>query len=314
MTQQFLLSRTAESLYWMARYVERADSTARLIEMGHRMAMLPGSYSRLEWRSVAAAAGCLDAFPDPDGITEADIVKTLLLDAENPSSIRACLERARANGRAVRTSLSRQMWEAVNEGWRTLELMDPQEAQRDLPGVLDWVKVKAATIRGAAISTLLRNDGYIFQNLGTHIERADMTLRLLSVKAFVLLPETDVIGGERDYHQWTSVLYATSAQRAHHHVYRGEYNPTTIADFLILYPRFPRSVAYNCIELSRGLEVLAEIYGTRHECHETASGLVADLRRLKMQEIFRIGLADFLRETIGKINRLNGEIHLAYHF
>jgi uncharacterized alpha-E superfamily protein len=314
MNGTMLLSRTAENLYWMARYVERADSTARLIEMGYRMAMLPGSYSRLEWRSVAGAAGCLDAFADPDNISEADIVQTLLLDADNPSSIRACLERGRSNARSVRTALSRQMWEALNDGWRTLELMDPKEAQRDLPGVLDWVKLRCATVRGAAISTLLRNESYTFQSLGTHIERADMTLRLLSVKSYVLLPETDVIGGERDHHQWTSVLHATSAIRAYHHVYRGEYSPETIADFLILYPRFPRSVAFNYAEIAHSLDGLADAYDARHACHDTAAAMVAELGRIKMGEIFQIGLADFLNEAIGKTHRLNDEIYRAYHF
>ncbi len=165
---RILLSRTAESLYWLGRYVERADSTARLVEMGYRMAMLPGSFSRNEWRSVAAASGCLDRF---DG--EAAIVRTLLLDEENPSSIRTCLERARANGRSVRTALTMQTWEALNEGWRRLELMDPAIVQRDLPGVLDWVKSRAALIRGAVHGTMLRNDGYRFLTLGGLVERHD---------------------------------------------------------------------------------------------------------------------------------------------
>ena len=150
MSPALLLSRTAENLYWLARYVERADSTARLIEMGLRMTMLPGSFSRLEWRSVAGASGGLDAFPDPDNITEADIVETLLLGEDNPSSIRTCLERARSNARAVRTALTREMWEALNDGWRKLELMDPAEAKRDLAGVLDWVKSRGAQVRGAS--------------------------------------------------------------------------------------------------------------------------------------------------------------------
>ena len=107
MSGHILLSRQAESLYWLSRYLERAVSTARLIEMGLRMTMLPGSFSRLEWRSVAASAGCLDAFADPDNVTEAEIVETLVLDPENGSSIRTCLERGRANARAVRTALSR---------------------------------------------------------------------------------------------------------------------------------------------------------------------------------------------------------------
>ena len=281
-----LLSRQAESLYWLSRYLERASSTARLIEMGLRMTMLPGSFSRLEWRSVAASAGCLDAFPDPDNVSEGDIVETLLLDPDNVSSIRACLERARANARAVRTALSREMWEAINDGWRTLELMDPMDAKRDLPGVLDWVKSRAATVRGASMATMLRNDGYSFLGLGGYVERADMTLRLLSVKANVLLPETDVIGGERDHHQWTSVLHATSAIRAYHHAGQGDYSPETITEFLILNPAFPRSVIFNMAKIKRCLDLLAETYGQTGAAQKAAADVVAELGRMKMRTIF----------------------------
>ncbi len=314
MIRRTLLSSTAESLYWLARYVERADATARLIEMGQRMTMLPGSYSAQEWRSVAAAAGCLDAFEDKDGITEAAIVRTLLLDSENSSSIRACLERARANARSVRTALTREVWESLNDGWRRLELMDASEAQRNLSGVLDWVKSRSSMIRGASIGTMLRNDGYCFLRMGTHIERADMTLRLLDVKSYVLLPETDVVGGGRDHHQWTSVLHATSAIRAYHHVYRGDYNPGQIADFLILNKAFPRSVAYCYGEIGGYLGPLGDAYDTRHPCHETAAGMIADLEQLQMGEIFRMGLHEFVRQAIGRTHRMGTEIYKAYHF
>ncbi|MEM7190803.1 MAG: alpha-E domain-containing protein [Pseudomonadota bacterium] len=314
MNASVLLSRTAEHLYWMARYVERADSTARLIGMGNRMAMLPGAYSHMEWRSVAAASGCLDAFDEDQTITEADIVDTLLLDPDNPSSIRNCLERARANARAVRTALTREMWEALNDGWRTLELMDPAEAKRDLPGVLDWVKSRGAQVRGASTSTMLRNDGYAFLGLGGSMERADMTLRLLAVKSYVLLPETDVVGGGRDHHQWTSVLHATSAIRAYHHVHQGEYNPESIADFLILNRQFPRSVVFSVEKIGHCLRKLSDAYGQRHECHDTAEAMVADLAELKMGQIFQIGLADFIRTALSRLNTLGTQVYKAYHF
>ena len=309
---RILLSRTAESLFWLGRYVERADSTARLIEMGYRMAMLPGSFSRDEWRSVAAASGCVDRFDHEAPITEAGIIRTLMLDEENPSSIRACLERARANGRSVRTALTVQAWEALNDGWRRLELMDAATVQRDLPGVLDWVKARSALIRGAMHGTMLRNDGYHFLTLGAHVERADMTLRLLDVKSYVLLPETDVVGGGRDHHQWTSVLHATSALRAYHHVYRGDYSPETIADFLILNRQFPRSVAFCYAEMAQTLDALSEGYGEVHDCHDTAARMVEDLGKLRMGEIFRIGLHDFVLEAIGRTHRLGTEIYRAY--
>ena len=309
-----LLARQAANLYWLARYVERADSTARLIEMGNRMAMLPGSFSRREWRSVAAASGCLDAFEDTENITEMDIIRTLLLDPDNPSSIRACLERARANARSVRTALTMELWTALNDGWRKLELMDPAEADRDLPGVLDWVKARGAMFRGAATSTLMRNDGYLFLGLGGYIERADMTLRLLDVKSYVLLPETEVVGGTRDHHQWTSVLHATSAVRAYHHVYLSDYSPGQIADFLILNRAFPRSVAFSYAHIGECLDQLATSHGIRPACNDTAAALIERLGRLKVGQIFRMGLSDFVRDAIRRTNQLGAEINQAYHF
>ncbi|MFK7943054.1 MAG: alpha-E domain-containing protein [Paracoccaceae bacterium] len=314
MTDRMLRSRTAESLYWLARYVERADSTARLIEMGHRMAMIPGSRSHQEWKSVAAASGCLDKFEDPDGITQTDIIRTLVLDKDNTSSIRACLEAARANARSVRTALTIQLWEALNDGWRKLELMDVADVQRDLSGLLDWVKLRGATIRGASTSTMLRDDAYVFLGLGGFVERADMTLRLLDVKSYLLLPETDVVGGGRDHHQWTSLLYATSAVRAYHHVYRSDYSPWNIADFLILNRRFPRSVAFSYAKIAHCLGLLSEMYGEDHECNSAASEMVAAFQRLQMGEIFRDGLSEFVREAVLKTNRLNSQIYAAYHF
>ena len=311
---RILLSRTAESLYWLSRYVERADSTARLIEMGNRMAMLPGAYSQQEWRSVARASGCLDAFEDPDGITEAAIIRTLLLDKDNPSSIRACLENARQNAKAARTSLTMSMWSALNEGWRKLELMDVAEAQRDLAGVLDWVKARAAMIRGTSTSTMLRDDAYLFLGLGGHIERADMTLRLLDVKSYVLLPETEVVGGGRDHHQWTSVLHATSAVRAYHHVYRSDYSPGKIADFLILNPQFPRSVRYSFSKVRHCLKLLAVSHGKELACVGTAEEMLGEMQELKVGEIFRDGLTEFVHDAIGRTNQLGSEISTAFHF
>ncbi|MDT8344964.1 MAG: alpha-E domain-containing protein [Thermohalobaculum sp.] len=309
-----MLSRTAENLYWMGRYMERAECTARLIEMGHRMAMLPGSYSDDEWRSVAAASGSTDLFDKESTITDAVILRTLMLDPDNPSSIRVCLRQARANGRAVRNALTRDMWETLNEGWRRLDEVDVAGAQRDLRTLLDWIKGRAIMFRGAASTSMLREDRYDFLLLGAHVERADMMLRLLDVKYYVLLPETEVVGGGRDYHQWTSLLHATSALRAFHHVYRGDYSPWKIADFLILNRAFPRSVAFCYDQIGHFLDRLARGYGARHVCHTTASGMIARLDDLEMGEIFQHGLHDFISGTIATTRRLHTEIYRAYHF
>jgi uncharacterized alpha-E superfamily protein len=309
-----MLSRSAENLYWMARYMERAGATARLIEMGQRMAMLPRSYSQEEWRSVAMAAGALDLFEDEPVIDETAVIRVLLLDKDNSSSIRSCLERARANGRAVRTALTRDVWEALNEGWRTLEGTDLATAQRDLPALLDWVKQRNALFRGAVTSSMLRSDRFDFLMVGAHVERADMTLRLLDVKYYVLLPETDVVGGGRDHHQWTSVLHATSAMRAYHHVYLGDYSPWKIADFMILNRAFPRSVAFCYEQIGTHLGRLTRAYGKRHPCLGTATRMIAELDDLDMGDVFRTGLHEFIQELLAITRRLHGEIYAAYDF
>ncbi|MEM9780930.1 MAG: alpha-E domain-containing protein [Pseudomonadota bacterium] len=309
-----MLSRNAESLYWAGRYMERAECTARIIEMGHRMAMLPGSYSHDEWRSVAAACGSAKRIEDEAVINDATIIRHLMLDADNPSSITSCLKAARANGRAVRTALTREMWEALNEGWRRFDDVDVLTAQRDLLALLDWVKERAAVFRGATMTSMLRHDRYDFLTLGVHVERADMALRLLDVKYWVLLPETEVVGGGRDHHQWTSVLHATSAMRAFHHVYRGDYSPWKIADFMILNRSFPRSVAFCYDQIGECLDRLARGYGERHACHTTASAMIARLGDAEMGELFQGGLHEFISQSVAHTRRLNSEIYRAYHF
>ncbi len=308
-----MLSRNAENLFWAARYLERAEGAARLIEMGQRMTLIPGA-GRDEWRSVAAVAGAAHLFDGEERITDASIVEKLVLSPDEPSSIRHCLNRARDNARAVRTGITSEMWEALNDGWRRLEMADPTAALRDLPAILEWVKARASVFRGAADSSMLRTDGYYFLRLGGLIERADLTLRLLDVKYFVLLPETEIVGGGRDHHQWTSVLHATSAARAYHHVYRGDFSPWKITDFLILNPRFPRSVAYCYNELSRYLELLAIAYGERKQCNMLAAQMVSRLADTEMGEIFATGLHEFTTEAIRHNARLSGAIHRAYHF
>jgi uncharacterized alpha-E superfamily protein len=309
-----MLSRTAQNLFWMGRYMERADATARLIEMGHRMAMLPGSNEMDEWRSVALASGSAPDIAESSDLEAGMVIQRLLLDPENRSSIRACLNSARANGRAIRTALTQDMWEALNDGWRQLGEVDAETARRNLSSLLEWTKNRTAAFRGASEISLLRNDGYFFLRLGGLIERADMTLRLLDVKYYVLLPETDVVGGGRDYHQWTSVLRATSALRAYHHVYKGDYSPWGIADFLILNASFPRSIHFCYQSIQRYLDELAGLYGEAHGCQETARQMTERLDRIGIQELFQSGLHEFISDAIATTRRLSEEISRAYHF
>lgn len=309
-----MLSRTAGNIYWMARYMERAESTARLLTMGQRMAILPGSMHRDEWRSVVRVTGCEELFPEDGLVNESDVVKLLVLDEGNPNSIRSCIARARANAKSVRTALTQEMWEAINEGWRKLDSYGVAEARRELPALIDWVKTRASTFRGAADSGQLRNAAHDFLRIGGSLERAQMTLRLLDVKYYVLLPETEVVGGTRDHYQWTSVLHALSGNRAYHHVYGGAYTPWQITDFLMCNRTFPRSVAFCFDQLQYRLDRLARFHDGRAPCHDTIAEMVDNLDGLDKGEIFQAGLHETVQKGLLMTNRLGGEIARAYYF
>jgi len=309
-----MLSRTADNLFWMARYLERAESTARLITMGQRMAVLPGSAFRDEWRSVLQVTGCEGLLGRSGPTTEEDVVRILLLDPENPVSIHSCLVRARANARSVRTKLTQEMWEAINLSWRRFEGADAGAACAELPALLDWVKTRASIFRGAAETGMLRHAPHDFVRLGGAVERAQMTLRLLDVKYFVLLPETDVIGGGRDHYQWTSVLHALSGSRAYHHVYGAVYSPALISDFLMVNRAFPRSVAYCVDQMSAHLERLAAEHGQRSRSQDTARELAELLHQGRDGALFENGLHESVQTCMALTNRLALEIAESYHF
>jgi len=309
-----MLSRTAENLFWMSRYIERAESTARLLTMGQRMAVLPGSAYLDEWHSVLRVTGCEGMLDRPGPTRESDVVRILLLDPDNPSSIQSCLVRARANARSVRTKLTQEMWEALNLSWRKLETYELAEARRQLPSLIDWVKTRAAIFRGSAETGMLRHAGYDFIRIGGALERAQMTLRLLEVKYYALLPETEVVGGGRDHYQWTSVLHALSGSRAYHHVYGGVHTPWKIADFLLVNRAFPRSVA-SCVDQVRlHLDRLALEHGGPAPCHATAAELFDLLSSGGDGAIFQRGLHESVQDCLALTNRLASEIAESYHF
>ncbi|HEX7821297.1 MAG TPA: alpha-E domain-containing protein [Sphingobium sp.] len=309
-----MLSRTAENLFWLARYLERAEATARLITMGQRMAILPGAHHREEWKSIIRVTGSQHLFDKDAVIRESDVVEHLVLNGDNPVSIRSCLMKARANGKSVRTALTQDMWEALNEGWRNLESYDVPQARAQLATILDWVKQRAMIFRGATESGHLRDERHDFIRAGCALERAQSVLRLLDVKYYVLLPETDVVGGNRDHYQWQSVLYALSGNRAYHHVYGGVYSPWQITDFLMLNRRFPRSVLYCYDQLSYRLGRLAQWHGQRRECHDSVEAMVTGLAAKTSGDIFRYGLHETVQRTLSDSNRVGIEIAEAYHF
>jgi uncharacterized alpha-E superfamily protein len=313
-----MLSRTADSLYWLSRYTERADLVARILDATVRIASLPSGYGgeRNEWESAVAVAvaGNLDAFRQHhDSFNENTVRDFLAFSPNNPSSIRNCIEIARDNARAVRTALTTQMWECINGAWLELRRFDNADMTREeFTSFLDWVKTVSLTFDGSAYRTMLRRDTYWFTRLGTAIERADNTARILDVKYQLLLPATERVGGSLDYFQWTTILREVSAVTAYHWVYRESVKPWLVADLLILNRQMPRSLA-NCYEvIMRHLDLIADAYGRRGASQRLASNMVAKLSNAQIEEIFGNGLHEFITEFIDENNRLGSAINEQY--
>ena len=311
-----LLGRTANGLYWMNRYIERAENMARLVDAGLRMALTRTQNASEEWNSVLLSAGSDAAFTQKySDYTAANVADFLLRDTSNPSSTMASIETARNNARMVRTALTRETWESINEAWMSLKRMLAKPVdERDLPSVLDAIKRETALIRGAFYGTMLRNEIFDFSQLGTYVERADNTARILDVKYYVLLPSISWVGSTLDNYQWESILRSVSAHRSYRWVYEADYKPSNIADYLILNVRMPRSLTFCYRFLTEHLRFLGDDYGERHACHVTAGKTQAMLAAGSIKDIFDAGLHEFLANFIRDNIRLGDEIAQDYRF
>jgi uncharacterized alpha-E superfamily protein len=312
-----MLSRTADSLFWLSRYVERAENTARIIDAASRLAALPTGYGTTgnEWESALAATGCLDAFTEVYGeeATADATIDFLAFSPSNPSSIKSCLEVARFNARAVRTALTAEMWETINSAW--LELKDYGPGELDLGRLADFlrfVKRTSLAFDGSAYRTMLRSDAYWFTRVGVFIERADATARLLDVKYHVLLPPEAQIGGSLDYFQWSAILRAVSAQTSYHWVYRQSLKPWLVADLMILNRQMPRSLAACYESITRNLDLIAHRYGRQGASQRHARALFTQLDSTDVDTVIAGGLHEFLSEFIAENTRLGALITEQY--
>ncbi len=314
-----MLGRTASSLYWMSRYMERAENMARLLEVGHRISLMPGAVEghRDEWLSTLLSAACeLSYEAKHQDIVAAQVIDFLIFDESNPSSIKSVIRTARNNGRAVRTALTRDVWESINTTWNELVLVKPSELTADrLPVFLEWVKQRSMSFRGAVLGTMLRNENYYFSQLGNFIERADNTARILDVKYFILLPKPSDVGSEVDMQQWAQILRSVSAHRSYRWFYRdSHYRPWLVAEFLMLREEMPRSLVFSYQWINTALEGLGQLHGKRYHCHELAAQSLAKLRSGKMEDIFQSGLHEYIRDFVKTNTNLSGAIAQTYHF
>lgn len=319
-----MLGRAADALYWMGRYVERADNLARLIDVGRRTAVVPGPKAS-DWEDIIRSSGCAEPFFSRYDHADRDSVVQFLLYADDSDcSIRSCLRLARGNARVVRTSLTAEMWEVIDGAWRTVQRWDRQRRRsEELRATLSWIKRRCALFRGVTESTVLRHEGYDFLNLGTYLERADCTARILDVRHTALAaegwdredgsgPPPEVEAGAR--HHWIAILRASSSVRAYHWAYRSDYRPDNIVDLLVLNAYCSRSLGH-CLEAaSERLERLARIYARRLDCHTQSRGLLDELRGDGLARELAENLHGFLTDFIARNNTLSNQIALDYHF
>ena len=311
-----MLGKTAGGLYWMFRYLERSENTARLVEAGFRIALTRSKDSDTEWKSVVTTAGVKSAYGQKhDTFNAASVVDFLLRDSSNPSSVMSVIENARTNARIVRTALTTEVWEAVNDNWMTLKaaLKRPLKLT-ELPSLLGTIRQQNALVRGALHGTMLRNDIFDFAMIGIALERADNTARIMDVKYYTLLPSASFVGSSLDNVQWETVLRSVSGHRSFRSLNGNEMTSSAIADFLILDTRFPRSLAFCTKQIEENLGYLVKDYGEDKQCHQMAQALRTRLGRNDIKGIFKFGLHQFIGDYIKDNNAIGLQIEQDYRF
>ena len=312
-----MLGKVAGGIYWMFRYLERSENIARLIEAGLRIALTRGGKAADEWRSLIETVGMREAYEAKyeNDYSAQRVVDFMLRGKDDHCSVACMIEQARNNGRMSRASMTREVWEALNDCYYAVkEAFRHPIPQSELPNALGLVRQHSALVRGALHGTMLRNDIYDFSRLGTFIERADNTARILDVKYYTLLPHASFVGSSLDNVQWETVLRSVSAHRSFRWLGESEMTASAIADFLILDRRLPRSLSFCAKQISNNLGYLAEDYGERHKCHDMADKLRKRLKGRTINSIFDEGLHEFITGFIYDNNALGLQIERDFRF
>jgi uncharacterized alpha-E superfamily protein len=309
-----MLSRTADHLYWMARYTERAENTVRMLDVSYRMSLLPSSEGGDSgddgggWSAILAISELTDAYARTGRpLTARDVIEFVILDRDNLSSIWNCLRAARENAHAVRGTLTAEMWETTNATWLEIRNMTPEKLRAtDLGEFFEWVKFRSHLLRGVTFGTMLHDDAFQFVRLGTFLERADNTARLLDVKYHNLLPQSESLTGATDYYQWGALLRSVSAFETYRHVYRDVITPYKVAELLILNHAMPRSLHACVDEVHNILGQIANLHSV--EAARQAGELHATLHYSRLNDILDTGLHPWLERFLERINRLGDRI------
>lgn len=309
-----MLSRTASTLYWMSRNVERAENTARILDVAYRMSLLTKDpdLQDQEWFAPLNITGTLFPFSGRHSIVCAkEVLHFMALDPENPSSIYNCAKQARENARAVRGSITSEMWEVLNSTWIEMQNMDEDRLYaRGISTFFEWVKERSHLYRGVTFGTMRRDEAFQFHRLGTYMERADNTARMLDVKYHVLLPSIEDVGGAVDYYQWSAVLRSVSAYESYRKVYRDSVTPVRIAELLILRVDIPRSLHFCMHDV---YDILCKVQNrSSAEATRQAGEIYAALQFGLIGNIFATGLHEYLTAFLNSTDQLGEEINDAF--
>jgi uncharacterized alpha-E superfamily protein len=312
-----MLGRTANGLFWMFRYLERAENTARLLEAALRMALTRDLVTaEAEWRSVIATLGLQRAYEAAhEGYDSAAVWNFVLRGPSNPGNVRAMFGAVRSNARMARINISSDVWEAVNENWMKLDaLLVRPVGQMAVGEVLGAIRRAGTQVHGAFDGSMLRDEGYHFARAGTFIERADSTARILDMKYFLLLPSLSYVGSSLDTGQWEQVLRSVAGARVYSWLNAGRIEARGIVDFLVLDDRFPRSLAFCRNALRNCLGALARTHGVEGSAVTLMRDVDTRFSDLTVDQIFEAGLHEFLIDFLARNNAIARAIAEDYRF
>ncbi len=313
-----MLSRTADHLYWMARYMERAENTARMLDVNYQTSLLPqeADAALKGWKGLLSISELSGDFASRYGeVSVRNVMEYMVSDPRNPSSIRNCLQAARENARAVRGTLTTEVWETQNQTWLEFQrLVAGGGFHRDPGALFEWVKFRSHLSRGVAVGTMLQDEAFHFLRIGSFLERADNTARLLDVKFQAVGGEARRPPGagaatgdeEDDFYYWSSILRSVSGFEIYRKVYRNVILPEKVAELLILRPDMPRALAACMNEVVANLQMVANQQSG--ETLRRAGRLRADLQYGRIDEIFEMGLHAFLTQFLERVNAVGAGI------
>lgn len=303
-----MLSRTADHLFWMSRYTERAENTARLLDVNYQTSLLPQSteVAELAWQALLSISELLPAYQARHGaLTPQHVMEFMVNDESNPSSIISCLRAARENARAVRGSLTTEVWETQNQTWLELKRMRKNGVFEADPGqFFEWVKFRSHLSRGVTVGTMLMDEALHFMRLGTFLERADNTARLVDVKFRAahadLFADSSVPEQEFDFYHWSAILRSVSGFEIYRKVYRDVIHPLRVAELLILRADMPRSLHACLNEVVNNIAMVSD--DPARESYRRAGKLRAEMQFSRIEDILANGLHAYLTQFLDRVN------------